>query len=110
MRLIINKILDVKYDVIEVSNLDKDSSDNEYDICGVCDYKNKIIFIQRHLSPTMERRILKQMFAEAIMKEYGLCDTTSGIYDLEQVTNIIAIYGNEIESLVKEYYRIKEME
>ena len=110
MKLTINRITMVEYDVIESGNNEYvyiDSDSNGTCQIGCCDYVHHRIFIHKELSLTQKIKTLKHELTHAIIEEYALSNDECKISE-EKVCDFMSIYGSEIESLTEHYFKYRE--
>ena len=110
MKLTINRLTGVEYDVLETGDNVYVYIANHFNgACqiGCCDYVHHRIFIHKELSLTQKIKTLKHELTHAIIEEYALSNDEGKLSE-ERVCDFMSIYGSEIESLTEHYFKYRE--
>ena len=109
MKVTINKLLNIDYDIIETDDEKyvklKNGIDSE-SILGLCDIANQKIYIHKDISMLNKIKTLKHEIAHALLYEYCLSD---GVYTEEQLCDFMALYGSEVERLTSKYLECRKV-
>lgn len=110
MKLMINRLTGVEYDVLETGdNVYVYISNHFNGTCqiGCCDYVHHRIYIHKDLSLVQKVKTLKHELTHAIIEEYALSNDEGQLSE-EKVCDFMSIYGSEIESLTEHYFKYRE--
>lgn len=110
MKLMINRLTGVEYDVLETGdNIYVYVANNFNGACqiGCCDYVHHRIYIHKDLSLVQKVKTLKHELTHAIIEEYALSNDEGQLSE-EKVCDFMSIYGSEIESLTEHYFKYRE--
>lgn len=110
MKLTINRLTGVEYDVLETGDNVYVYIANHFNgACqiGCCDYIHHRIYIHKDLSLVQKVKTLKHELTHAIIEEYALSNDEGQLSE-EKVCDFMSIYGSEIESLTEHYFKYRE--
>lgn len=110
MKLTINRLTGVEYDVLETGDNVYVYVANHFNgACqiGCCDYVHHRIYIHKDLSLVQKVKTLKHELTHAIIEEYALSNDEGQLSE-EKVCDFMSIYGSEIESLTEHYFKYRE--
>lgn len=110
MKLMINRLTGVEYDVLETGDNDYvyvENNSNGTCQIGCCDYVHHMIYIHKELSLVQKIKTLKHELTHAIIEEYALSNDECKLSE-EKVCDFMSIYGSEIESLTEHYFKYRE--
>lgn len=110
MKLTINRLTGVEYDVLETGDNVYVYIANHFNgACqiGCCDYVHHRIYIHKDLSLVQKVKTLKHELTHAIIEEYALSNDEGKLSE-EKVCDFMSIYGSEIESLTEHYFKYRE--
>lgn len=110
MKLTINRLTGVEYDVLETGDNVYVYVANHFNgTCqiGCCDYVHHRIYIHKDLSLVQKVKTLKHELTHAIIEEYALSNDEGQLSE-EKVCDFMSIYGSEIESLTEHYFKYRE--
>lgn len=102
MKLEIDNINNIKYDIIETTdgNYVNITTSGE-SILGLCDNASRKIYIHKNLDMHTKIKTLRHELMHAILFEYGISKET---YTEEQVCDLFGTYTKFVEDLVFEYF------
>lgn len=110
MRLTINKLSNIDYDIIETDDEKyvklKNGIDSE-SILGLCDVANQKIYIHKDISMLNKIKTLKHEIAHALLYEYCLSNDS---YTEEQLCDFVSVYGSEVERLTSKYLERRKVD
>lgn len=110
MKLTINRLTGVEYDVLETGDNVYVYIANHFNgACqiGCCDYVHHRIYIHKDLSLVQKVKTFKHELTHAIIEEYALSNDEGKLSE-EKVCDFMSIYGSEIESLTEHYFKYRE--
>ena len=108
MKITINKLLNIDYDIIETDDekyVRLNGGIDSESVLGLCDVVNQKIYIHKDISISNKIKTLKHELSHALLYEYCLSD---GAYTEEQLCDFMALYGSEVERLTSKYLELRK--
>ena len=77
--------------------------DDSSEYLGLFDCREQTIYLDSTLLPIQKRRTLRHELVHAFIFSYGFMNRAQGM-DEEGICEFIAVYGSDIEDIVREYF------
>ena len=110
MKVTINKLLNIDYDIIETDDekyVRLNGGIDSESVLGLCYVVNQKIYIHKDISISNKIKTLKHELSHALLYEYCLSNDS---YTEEQLCDFVSVYGSEVERLTSKYLERRKVD